>query len=492
MAHLQTALVSFPSDQGYQGCSLASLAGKADRLLRNCLEKLETYIESCDASLVSREKEAISEHLRAAVAMVDGRVTHHAVSDYWTLLAERFGLAGLHAIAMDLIAKAQTETDDRRYLETLEVEPASTPGKLMFVERSATGHSFAAQRPVVIDKQETQNTREIITNFENPINRPPPRQVEMSGEAKATNTTPQVSNDEKLQLKEVFSQSRADSFFNNFIQSNIVKSSKPSDLKSVKQSSKATSNASVINLKANKAVDFQGAWKTKACRRVLSNGIATKMVIKPAPVKQAFSQYLDRFGTSNSRAPISSFNSQRSETQDYLMNYMDMEFQDAYVCPDSPNHESTQSGSGWQAAKAQTKRLDMPSPAKSTHSVTKDNLISASKIVFGRLERTPEKHIPKGLFKNSTNMSKDLTKNKVISKSKLSLGKESSFKVSAAKISGLKLNKFGSGIDSSAQRINSWDTDIVAFGTPVKEDYHYTESDGRFHFKHISFGRTEL
>lgn len=276
--------------------------------------------------------------------------------------------------------------------------------------------------------------------------------------------------------------SRAENFLNTFIKSNYIKPAKHAEAKSQKQTSKATSNASVINLKANKATDSQNIFKPNNTRRVLSNLISTKLVTKPTITKQSNSKFFDGYRAPYLKASASVLNEQHSYTQGFLMDYTNMDDFEQYVCPDSPNQTSTQSGSGWLAAKAQQKRLEMPSPAKSTQSVTKDNHISATKLCFTRLDRTPEKLIPSGLFKNSTNLVKEKSKQKVISKSKHSLGKESCLKLSSTKLSGLKLNKMACAAAGPQHRLALWDTDIVAFGTPMKEDALYTEPNGRFLF----------
>lgn len=254
--------------------------------------------------------------------------------------------------------------------------------------------------------------------------------------------------------------SRKEDFFMKFIKLNIPKPSKQSDARSSKQSSKASSNLNVIKHMADKMADSQTYGRQHPSRRVLSNVISSKLVVKPQYSRQSSQQVPGSSWTTKPKKELSWMDEQPTGNEDYLMNFMNMGGSDYLCCPDSPNRESTQSGSRWIAANQ--KAIEMPSPAKGTQSVTKEVYTPTRKFTFE--SKTPEKVLPKVLFQNATNFSRDKSVLKVISKSKRSLGKESSAKISAVKFG--RANNELSGV----QRIKQWDCDIIAFGTPMKED----------------------
>lgn len=451
--------------------------------MRNQLKSIETSLLSFEQAEPEVELRAVGKQLAASIALIDLKFVSEVNVDHWKSLLDNFNIPELSQVVQTIknkLIQKKLEEDSRRQLSNESIMNS----KRMIIESHSTLQTAQSNQ-----KEERTSVAEgpVQSQFNFFSQRENFSQGCIPGKYPASNKSvieqSQMTNETLLAAKETVGLSRAEHFLKTFIKSNQVKKEIPSDLKSQKQSSKATSNASVIHLKAIKNKENQGVLGQKNYRRVLSNGISTRLVAKPLALKTASSQHFGKFWASNSRDSIQAFNEQQSDTQGFLMNIMNFEEFDPYPCPDSPNHESTQSGNRWLANRVPPKKIDMPSPAKSIHSEIKESHLSAN-IGFLRQEKTPEKLLPAGLFKNSTNLTKDRSLIKAISKSKHSLGKDSCRKVSAAKISGLKLQRAASAVCGQHQQRGpmQWDTEIVAFGTPVKEECPYMESDGRFRF----------
>lgn len=276
--------------------------------------------------------------------------------------------------------------------------------------------------------------------------------------------TDQISDRPQPMLEETIF-SRREDFFQKFINLKINKPEKVPEVRSSKPSSKASINLSIIKQKANKLNEPKSFNKQQPCRRVLSNVISSKLVTKPQNFKHTSQYQTGSSWSGKPRGQLSWLGEQPSTTEDYLLNFMNMDESDYLCCPDSPNRESTQSGSQWIAANKLV--IEMPSPANETQSVTQEVLTPIRKFTFE--SKTPEKVLPKGVFKNTTNYSRDKSGLKALSKSKRSFGKESSTKLSAVKFG--RVAEFNCGV----QKIKHWDSDIIAFGTPMKEDFKFYE-----------------
>jgi hypothetical protein len=482
LAHLWTLVASYSCPADPASSSLVSLASQVFTLLKNYLASLETCMASSHFLARDAEGRAISEQIATAVDILDSSYLSQTSVDLWQELASQVQIPGLARVSQIIQSKILQKNLSKDFSD-LNAKRSSLGDNKMNLEQlsSIKEGKFATK-----NGKPEQKTEKINTNF-NFFSLREASNLAFAQENNAEQKETVIEHSKMIvesgnKPMESYGLSRAENFLKTFIKANCTRKEKPSELISQKQSSKAISNASVINLKANKTKDLQGVQNQKTYRRVLSNVMSTRLVAKPMTTKTMNSQYFDKYCAPNCRESISAFNDQQSDTQGFLMNFMNFEDFNPYPCPDSPNHESTQSGNRWLANRMMEKKLEMPSPAKSTHSVTKDNYVPVMTLSFGRLERTPEKGVPAGLFKNSTNLGKDRSVLKAISKSKRSVGKESCRKVSAAKVSGFKLQRAASAVGGVQQRIAGWDSDIVAFGTPVKEDLHYTEPDGRFRF----------